>query len=131
MRVDPYLYFEGRCEEAIEFYRKAVGAEVAALVRFKEGGVPSSPGHENKIMHAELRIGDCRLLASDGQCRGTQAFQGFALALSVGNPDDAARHFSALGDGGRVLVPLAPTPFAQGFGMLADRFGVSWTVVAQ
>ena len=131
MPVEPYLYFDGRCDEAIEFYRRAVGAEVAALVRFKDGGVPASAGNENKVMHADLRIGGSAVLASDGQCRGQPNFQGFSLALSVASDADAERLFGALAGGGRVQIPLESTPFASRFGTVVDPFGVSWTVVSQ
>lgn len=131
MRVEPYLYFDGRCDEALEFYRRAIGAEVTALVRFKDGGAPVSAGNENKVMHVSLRIGEATVLASDGQCRGTPSFAGFSLSLSAAKDAEAERLFAALSEGGRVQVPLTTTPFASRFGMVADRFGVLWTVVAQ
>ena len=133
MEIQPYLFFDGRCEEAIEFYRKAVGAEVIALLRFSDcpetpapGMVP--PGSENKVMHAAFRVDNATVLASDGSCQGKPSFQGFALSLTV--PDEAAadRMFAALGDGGQVRMPLSKTFFSPRFGMLADRFGVSWMV---
>jgi PhnB protein len=135
MPVQPYLFFDGRCEEAIEFYRKAVGAEVEMLMRYKEcpdpqpGSVP--PGAENKVMHSCLKIGEARVMASDGHCQGKSNFQGFALSLTV--PDEAAadRAFKALGDGGHVQVPLTKTFFSPRFGMVADRFGVGWMVIVQ
>ena len=134
MRVEPYLFFEGRCDEAIAFYRKALGAEVAMLMRFKDSPEPPAPGmcapgSENKVMHANLRIGDTRMMASDGRCQGQPGFQGFSLSLAV--PDDAAaeRAFTALADGGRVQMPLAKTFFSSRFGMVADRFGVSWMII--
>ncbi len=131
MRVDPYIYFDGRCDEAIEFYRRALGAELLARASFGDGGAPVSPGSENKVMHAELRIGETKILASDGQCRGAPSFKGFALALSGLEDAEAERLFGALSEGGRIQVVLAATPFASRFGMVADRFGVSWTVVSQ
>ena len=82
MRAEPYLYFDGRCEEAVEFYRHTIGAEVVAMVRFKDGGAPAPAGAENKLMHVHLRIGESTVLASDGQCRGAPSFQGFSLSLS-------------------------------------------------
>src|SRR5215468_820922 len=135
MLVQPYLFFDGRCEEAIEFYRKAIGAEVEMLMRYKEcpdpqgGSVP--PGAENKVMHSCLKIGEARVMASDGHCQGKPNFQGFSLSLSV--PDEAAadRAFKALGDGGQVQVPLTKTFFSPRFGMVADRFGVGWMVIVQ
>ena len=131
MRVEPYLYLDGRCEEAIEFYGRALGARVTALIRFSEGGVPHAPGNESKVMHVALRIGDSTVLASDGQCQGKPDFQGFALALSTASDSDAERLFAVLSDGGHVQMPIGPTPFASRFGMTVDRFGVAWTVVHQ
>jgi PhnB protein len=128
--VQPYLIFNGRCEEAIEFYRKALGAEVAMLLRFKDAPDPSmcTPGSENKIMHANLRIGETVILASDGRCTGQMSFAGFSLSLTVKDADDANRFFAALSDSGQVQMPLDKTFFSPRFGMVADRFGVSWMV---
>ena len=133
MQVQPYLNFDGRCEEAVEFYRRALGAEVTALMRFKDSPEPHAPGMvppgaENKVMHANLRIGDTAVLASDGRCQGKPSFQGFALSLTPPTDADAERLFAALGDGGQVQMPLAKTFFSSSFGMVADRFGVSWMV---
>ena len=128
MHVEPYLVFEGRCEEALEFYRKALGAEVKMLKRFKESPEPGmcQPGAEDKVMHAEVRIGDTTLMASDGRCQGPPAFQGFSLSLSL--TDEAERLFAALSDGGQVQMPLIRTFWSPRFGMVADRFGVSWMI---
>ena len=136
MQVQPYLFFDGRCEEAAEFYRSAVGAEVQMLMRFKEGpGTCESgmvpPGAENKVMHMALRIGDSTVLASDGRCLGQPNFQGFALALTAANDAEADRLFNALADGGNVQMPMAKTFFSSRFGMVADRFGVSWMVLVK
>lgn len=129
MRVEPYLYFNGRCEEAVEFYRRAVGAEVVTLRHNSEN--PGAPaGTENKVMHANLRIGDTTVLASDGQSQAPTNFQGFSLSLTVSNDAEADRLFDALSDGGKVQVALMSTPFASRFGMVADRFGVLWTISA-
>jgi PhnB protein len=133
MQVQPYLFFDGRCEEAIEFYRKAIGAEVAMLMRWKdspeppEGTIP--PGNENKVMHASLRIGEATVMATDGRCTGAPAFQGFALSLDAKSDAEARRLFDALADGGQVQMPLGETFFASSFGMVADRFGVGWMVI--
>ncbi len=136
MQVQPYLFFDGRCEEAIEFYRKALGAEVGMLMRLKdspepcpEGMVP--PGAENKVMHAALRVGDTTVMASDGRCTGAPQFQGFSLSLDAKDDADAKRLFDALSDGGQVQMPLGETFFASSFGMVADKFGVSWMVIAE
>ncbi len=134
MKVEPYLHFEGCCEEAIEFYRKALGAELLMLMRYNEnpdlqtpGMVP--PGLENKVMHASLQIGQTRLMLSDGRYGGDSKFQGVTLSLSVQSDDEAKLRFAALSDGGQVQMPLAKTFFCSSFGMLADRFGVSWMIL--
>jgi PhnB protein len=134
MLVQPYLFLDGRCEEAIEFYRRTLGAEVTMLMRFKDSPEPHPPGMippgaENKVMHSSLRIGDTTVMASDGQCLGKPAFQGFSLSLSVPNDAEAERLFAKLADGGQVQMPLNKTFFSSRFGMVADRFGVSWMVV--
>ncbi|MBL9138153.1 MAG: VOC family protein [Verrucomicrobiales bacterium] len=128
--VVPYLFFDGRCEEAIEFYRKTVGAEVLMQMRFKESPEPSQcgPGMEEKIMHASLKLGASTILVSDGRCSGQPAFQGFSLSLTVGSAAEAERLYGALLEGGQVQMPLTETFFSPRFGMLADRFGVSWMV---
>ena len=134
MQVQPYLFFEGRTEEALEFYRKALGAEVTALMRFKEcpeppgegGCAPTSP---DKVMHSSFRVGDTTIMASDGRCSGTSSFQGFALSINATDDAHAERVFAALSDGGQVQMPLGKTFFASRFGMVADRFGVSWMVI--
>jgi PhnB protein len=135
MKVQPYLFFNGRCEEAIEFYKSALGAEVLMLMRFSEnpGEPPRSViplGSEDKIMHASFRIGETEVMASDGLGTGTPAFQGISLALSVPNEAEADRLFHALGEGGQVQMPIGSTFFSPRFGMVADRFGVSWMIVA-
>ena len=128
MQVQPYLFFDGRCEEAVEFYRRALGAEVTMLMRFKESPDPASvpAGGEDKVMHMSFRIGDTTVLASDGHCLGRPSFQGFSLSLTASNDAQVERLFAALADGGQVQMPLAKTFFSSRFGMVADRFGVSW-----
>ena len=130
MQIQPYLFFDGRCEEAIEFYRRTLGAKVEMLMRFKEAPEPgmSPPEAGEKVMHSALRIGDSMVLASDGRCLGKPNFQGFALSLTAANESEAGRLFNALADGGEVQMPLAKTFFSPSFGMVADRFGVSWMV---
>ena len=132
MQVQPYLMFDGRCEEAIEFYRKALGAEVQALIRFKDSADAAScaNGHGAKVMHTCLRIGDTAVMASDGQCQGKPGFQGFSLSVTAADDAAARKRFNALADGGQVQMPLSKTFFASSFGMVADRFGVSWMIVA-
>jgi PhnB protein len=133
MQVQPYLYFDGRCEEAVEFYRSALGAEVTFLMRFKDSPDPhrpgmASPGAENKVLHMSFRIGDTTVQASDGQCLGRPSFQGFSLSLTVPDDAEAERLFAALAEGGQALMPLTKTFFSSRFGMVADRFGVSWKI---
>ena len=134
MLVQSYLFFDGRCEEAIEFYRGALDAEVNMLMRFKDNPEPEKtgpikPGTEDKVMHAQMRIGDTVILASDGRCTGQPTFQGSALALTVANESEAEQRFAALADGGQVIMPLAKTFFSPRFGMVNDRFGVAWMVL--
>jgi PhnB protein len=133
MQIQPYLFFEGRCEEAIEFYRSAVGAEVSTLMRFEEAPDQAqvTPGSGEKVMHAHLKIGDTAVLMSDGRCGGNASFAGFSLTLSVGTEAEAAKAFDALSAGGQVTMPLAKTFFASQFGMLTDRFGVMWMVMSE
>jgi len=130
MQVQPYLFFEGRCEEALEFYRRALGAEVTALMRSKDSPDPAMtiPGAEDKVIHAMVRIGESTLLASDGRCQGSPTFRGFALSLTVPGEPEAERLFAALGEDGQVLMPMMKTFFSPSFGMVADRFGVSWMI---
>jgi PhnB protein len=131
MLVQPYVFFDGRCEEAIEFYRKALGAEVVMLMRYKdapESGAMTPPGSGDKVMHAQLRIGDTAVLASDGRCQGKTSFNGFSLSVTASSDEDAERIFSALSDGGQVQMPLAKTFFSSHFGMVTDRFGLPWMV---
>lgn len=132
MPVQPYLFFDGRCEEAIEFYRQALGAEVEMLVRYKESPDPMPPGthagFDNKVMHASLRIGDGSVMMSD-DCMGHPDFQGFSLSLQAASEAEARQRFDALSPGGKVHMPLGKTFFSPCFGMVVDRFGVSWMVI--
>jgi PhnB protein len=128
MQVQPYLFFHGRCEEAVEFYRKALGAEAIELMRFKDSPNPAPPGYANKIMHGTFRVGDTTVLVSDGSGEGSAGFQGFALAIMVPNEAAADRVFAALAERGQVGMPLGKTFWSPRFGMVTDRFGVSWMV---
>ena len=135
MKTQTYLFFNGRCEEALDFYSKTLGAKVTGLMRFKDGPPPTEqcglpPGSENKIMHSCFQVGENTVLASDGQCSGQLNFQGFSLALDVPDDAKAQKLFTALSEGGKVQMPLAKTFFASSFGMVADRFGVSWMILA-
>jgi PhnB protein len=134
--IQPYLFFEGRCEEAIEFYKKALGAEVMVMLRFKDSPAPPPPGlppgSENKIMHSQLRIGQTVVMLGDGRCSGKAAsFQGFGLSLSLANEGEVDKAFKALAEGGQVQMPLEKTFFSPRFGMVIDRFGVMWMVLVQ
>ena len=134
MKVESYLFFDGRCEEALEFYRVALGAEVTMLMRYKESPEPPppgmcAPGSEDKVMHASFRIGETTVMASDGRGEGKPSFQGFSLSIAVPDEARARQVFEALGAGGQVQMPLGKTFFSPSFGMVADRFGVSWMVI--
>jgi PhnB protein len=134
--VQPYLNFDGRCEEAIEFYRRALGAEVEMLMRFKENPEPpapgcATPGTENKVMHASLRIGESTVMMSDGRCAGKTAFQGINLSLTVPSEAEATGFFKALSEGGQVEMPLEKTFFSPAFGMVKDKFGVLWMIMTR
>jgi len=134
MKVEPYLFFDGRCDEAIEFYKTAIGAKVDALIRYKDSPdlnkamIP--PGGENKVMHANLGIGDTQVMVSDGDCSGQAKFDGFSLTAETANDAEAKKVFDALGAGGQVIMPLTKTFFSSSFGMLKDKFGVQWMVMA-
>jgi PhnB protein len=134
MKVQPYLFFDGRCEEAIEFYKKVLGAKDVMMMRFKDNPEPQgngmcAPGNDDKIMHANFTIGDDVLMASDGNCGGNPKFEGFSLSYSVPDEATAERVFDALADGGKVQMSLSKTFFSPRFGMVADRFGVNWMVI--
>jgi PhnB protein len=136
MYVQSYLFFEGRTEEAIEFYKKAVGATVSFMMRWSDSPEPPQPGmippgSEQKIMHASFRIGDTEILASDGSCAGKPDFMGVSLAITCKDIPEAERVFKALSEGGQVRQPLIETFFSPRFGMLADKFGVGWMVVVE
>jgi PhnB protein len=132
MNVEPYLFFEGRTEEALEFYRQKLGAKVEALMRYKDNPDPkyNPPNSANKVMHALFSIGDTKVMASDGNCTGKPSFQGFALTINAKDAAEAKQRFDALADGGQVQMPLAETFFAKSFGMVADRFGMGWMIIA-
>jgi len=131
MQVQPYLFFDGRCEEAIEFYKKAVGASVNMMMRWKDSPDKSmcTPGNENKVMHAQFNVGDTAVMASDGRNTGNPKFEGFALSISGKDEAEVDKLFNALADGGNVTMPLSKTFFSPRFGMLADKFGVHWMLL--
>jgi PhnB protein len=137
MRVEPYLNFDGRCEEAIEFYKKAIDAKVTALMRFKDqpkqdpncpGGV-MPPETNEKIMHVSLQVGSSTMMASDCHCKGNPKFEGISLSLIARTPGEAERMFINLSESGKVCVPLGKTFFSESFGVVTDRFGVNWMII--
>ena len=134
MLIQPYMNFDGRCEEAIEFYKSALGAKVIMLSRFKDCPDPQQKAQmedraADKVMHCSLEIGNSTIFVSDGRCLGSTKFDGISLSLGVANEAEADKTFTALGDGGKVIMPLAKTFFSKKFGMVADKFGVTWMVI--
>lgn len=131
--IQPYLCFEGKCEVALEFYQRALGANVNMLMRFKDSPEPPKPGCApadlNKVMHAQFQIGETVVMASDGRATGNPKFEGVALSLTVKTEAEADQAFNALAAGGKVEMPLAKTFFSARFGMVADKFGVFWMVL--
>ncbi len=136
MHVQPYLFFEGRAEEAAHFYQQAIGAEVVMLMTYDQSPEPAKPGmlppgSEKKIMHMHLKIGESALMGSDGMCHGSAAFKGFALSLISKTAAEAEKNFAALSVDGQVQMPLTTTFYSQRFGMVADKFGVSWMILVE
>jgi PhnB protein len=133
MSVTPYLFFDGRCEEAIEFYKKTLGAEVGMMMRYKESPEKNmcTPANENKIMHASMRIGGTLVMLSDGRAEGKPKFEGFSLSLDPKTEAEAEKMFTALSQGGQVQMPLTSTFFAKSFGMVADKFGMGWMIICE
>ena len=135
MQIQPYLFFDGSCEQALQFYQRALGAQVETMMRYKDNPEPAPPGmvppgYGDKVMHASVRIGDSVVMAADDCTGGSPKPQGYALALSGGDAAEARRHFDALAEGGQVTMPLGKTFWSPAFGMLRDRFGVHWMVMA-
>lgn len=134
MPVSPYLFFNGRCEEALTFYRDALGAEIESMMRNRESPEPPAvampEGSEDKIMHASFRVGETVVMASDGDCSGEPMFQGFALSLTAPDAAEAERLFNAIIAEGGAIMPFGPTFFSTGFGMGRDKFGLGWMVMA-
>lgn len=132
MQVQPYLFFDGLCEQALDFYTRNVGAKVIAKLRYKENpdkSVMCGSIDENKIMHSAFQIGETTILASDGMCTGKPNFEGFSLSVTAANDAEAKRIFTALAEGGKIQMPLEKSFFASSFGMTADKFGVGWMVI--
>ena len=134
MKVQAYITFGGRCEEALEFYKQSIGAEVTGLMRWRESpdkGMKGPSGWEEKVMNVSFRIGETHLMADDGMGPATPEFKGMTLALSAAVDADTQRLFDALADGGTVQMPLAKTFWTSSFGMLQDKFGVPWMVMTE
>ncbi len=133
MKAQPYLLFDGRCEEALDFYKATLGAEVGMLMRFKQSPEPErcSPASLEKVMHCAFKVGETTILASDGYCKHQPEFKGFSLSIDVPTAAEADRILAALAEGGQVQMPASETFFAHRFGMVADKFGVSWMVIAE
>lgn len=136
MKIEPYLFLEGRCDEALAFYEKALGAKVERVMRYKDSPQPVPkemlpPGGAEKVMHASFTIGESRINASDGHVDGKPDFRSFSLVVNVANEKEAERVFNALAAGGEVRMPLSKTFFSPKFGMLGDKFGVGWMVIAE
>lgn len=131
MNVQPYLSFEGRAQEAIDFYKSALGAQVEAIMQFKDAppDMQANMPNKDKIMHSAFKVGDTTIMATDGQCSGASTFSGITLTLNVASVAEAEKAFNALAQGGKVDVPLTETFFAHRFAMLADKFGVGWMVL--
>jgi PhnB protein len=131
MPVQPYLFFEGRCQEAIDFYTDALGATTLMRMTYGESPVPTSQPPENadRIMHATIRVGDGEILLSDGHMAHPAAFQGFGLTLTAADDNEARRFFTRLAEHGTISMPLSETFFASAFGMVIDRFGVLWMIM--
>ena len=133
MHAQIYLFFDGRTEEALDFYKKTLGVEVEMLMRYKDAPPEAkegcAPGTENKVMHSSFKLGDQRVMASDGYAKGNPEFKGFSLSLATKDEAEAEKVFAALGDGGQVQQPLIKTFFSPKFGMVQDKFGVGWMVL--
>ena len=134
MKIEPYLFFDGRTDEALAFYKDAIGAETTMLMRYKDNPEPMPPGslppgYEGKVMHASMKIGDATVMAADGHCGGKPTFDGFSLTYNAADEADADRAFAALSAGGKVTMPIGKTFFAPKFGMCTDKFGVGWMVI--
>jgi PhnB protein len=133
-QVQPYLFFDGKCEEALDFYKSALGAKVEMMMRFKDSPEPvppgmCPPGSENKVMHAAFHIGNTLVMASDGMAGGKPEFKGFSLSVNAKDEAEADKMFGALGKGGKVVMPLGKTFYSPRFGMVTDKFGVGWMVI--
>lgn len=131
--IQPYLFFDGKCEEALEFYKHALGAKVGQVFRYKDspekppGGLP--PGSENKIMHASFQVGESVVLVSDGHCKGNPKFEGCSLSLNLKSEAEVDKTYQALSEGGQAQMPPTRTFFSARFGMLIDKFGVMWMLL--
>jgi len=133
MPIQAYVNYNGRCDEAIAFYKQALGAEVEMVMRFRESPDPCPEGMlpadwNDKVMHSSMRIGDSVLMASDGMSSTPPKYDGITLSLQAKTTDEADRLFNALAQGGEVVMPIGPTFWSPKFGMVKDRFGVPWMI---
>jgi PhnB protein len=133
MNVQPYLSFEGRAQEAIDFYKSALGAQVEAVMQFKDAppDMQANMPNKDKVMHAAFKVGDTTIMATDGQCSGKSEFSGITLTIQANSEAEAEKLFNALAQGGKINMPMAETFFATRFGMVADKFGVGWMVMVE
>jgi len=131
MNVQPYISFEGRAQEAIDFYKTALGAEVEVVMQFKDAppDMQANMPNKDKVMHSAFKVGDTTIMATDGQCSGKSEFSGITLTIQANSDAEAEKLFNALAQGGKVNMPMSETFFATRFGMVADKFGVSWMVI--
>jgi PhnB protein len=132
MQVNAYLMFDGKCDEALQFYQAKIGAKVTTMMRFKDAPDQAqiNPEAREKVMHSEIDIGGTKVMASDGYCKGAPKFDGFSLVIQCKDDAEAAQRYKALSDGGQAVMPLDKTFFASSFGILTDKFGVSWMIIA-
>lgn len=127
MKLNPYLFFNGDCEEALNFYKDILHGEIASMNYFEGSPMEVPKEYEKKVMHAELRFGDNTIYASDGHPeQPKQAAGNITLSIGMDNPDDMDQYFNALSEGGQVMMPLEETFWGAKFGMFTDRFGISW-----
>lgn len=131
MKIDPYLNFDGNCEEAIRFYEKTLGGKIQMMMTYDQappGDNPTPKGWEKKIMHVSMTLGNVTLMASDAPPGHFSPMQGLFVSLAPDSKAQAEKIYNALADKGNVLMPFQQTFWAEGFGMVVDRFGTPWMV---
>ena len=136
MQLTPYLFFDGKCAEAIDFYKSAIGADIVFMMQYKDAPEPlpegmNSPELQDCVMHASFKIGDSEVMASDAPPGNHKGHNGFSLSITVADENEAKKTFAAMSDGGKVQMPLGPTFFSPCFGTLVDKFGVEWMVYVE